>query len=174
MFAPKAARGMAKHTLVRATTLWRPRAWATSVLAANRPITSTARPAAEIQKAVLTLLPILPYRRARVEDQLAQRRCGHRRSALRPGDDRAGRLRAPRTSSRAIAAAKRSSRGASVGDVEANPRRDRSPDAAHVVRPQGRHFYPSSRASRTRVLRRRRPDRRRHAVLSGSVEGAAP
>src|SRR5262249_44555726 len=51
--APKAARGMAKQTWVRATTFWRPRAWARSPLAANRPITSSARQAADIQKGVI-------------------------------------------------------------------------------------------------------------------------
>src|ERR1700720_2220920 len=51
--APKAANGMAKHKGVRATTLSMPRAWMISFFAANRPITSRARPAADIQKAVL-------------------------------------------------------------------------------------------------------------------------
>src|SRR5882672_10491247 len=50
--APNAANGMAKHKLVRATILSRPRAWAISFFAANRPITSSARTAADIDKAV--------------------------------------------------------------------------------------------------------------------------
>src|SRR3569832_22926 len=49
--APKTANGSAKHKLVRATIRSRPRARAISFFAANRPITSTARPAADIQKA---------------------------------------------------------------------------------------------------------------------------
>src|ERR1035438_4397180 len=51
--APKAANGMAKHKGVRATTLSMPRAWTISFFAAHRPITSRARPAADIEKAVL-------------------------------------------------------------------------------------------------------------------------
>src|SRR5258707_12866631 len=50
--APKAANGMAKHRLVRATILSMPRAWAISFFAADRPITSSARPAADIEKAM--------------------------------------------------------------------------------------------------------------------------
>src|SRR5437868_15454250 len=50
--APKTANGMAKHKLVRATILSRPQARAISFLAASRPITSSARPAADIEKAV--------------------------------------------------------------------------------------------------------------------------
>src|ERR1700731_4236001 len=50
--APKAANGMAKHKLLRAAILSRPRAWAISFFAANRPITSSARAAADIEKAV--------------------------------------------------------------------------------------------------------------------------
>src|SRR6266851_1541963 len=49
--APKAANGMAKHKLVRAAILSRPRAWAISFFAANRPITSSDRTAADIEKA---------------------------------------------------------------------------------------------------------------------------
>src|SRR5215813_13589875 len=51
--APKTANGMAKHKLVRATIRLRPRARAISLLAANRPITSSTRPAADIHKAGL-------------------------------------------------------------------------------------------------------------------------
>src|ERR1035438_6742230 len=50
--APKTASGMAKHKGVRATILSMPRAWAMLFLAANSPITSRERPAADIDKAV--------------------------------------------------------------------------------------------------------------------------
>src|ERR1035441_4813947 len=50
--APKAANGMAKHKGVRATILSMPRAWAISFFAANSPIASSVRPAADIDKAV--------------------------------------------------------------------------------------------------------------------------
>src|SRR5262249_2399674 len=121
--APKTAKGMAKHTWVRATTFWRPRAWAISVLAANRPITSRTRPAADIQKADIPAA-ILPWPRARVEDQFAQRRCGHLRARLyalamtgRAACTRRGRRAA------AIAAASCSIPRRKVsGDVDANPR----------------------------------------------------
>jgi hypothetical protein len=43
---------MAKHKGVRATILSMPRAWAILFLAANSPITSSERPAADIDKAV--------------------------------------------------------------------------------------------------------------------------
>ena len=48
--APKTASGMAKHKWVRATILSMPRAWAISFFAANSPITSSARPAADIEQ----------------------------------------------------------------------------------------------------------------------------
>src|ERR1017187_6388824 len=51
--APKAANGMAKHKGARATTLSMPRAWVISFFAASRPITSSARLAADIETAVL-------------------------------------------------------------------------------------------------------------------------
>src|ERR1035438_4203757 len=50
--APKTANGMAKHKWVRATTLSMPRAWVISFFAANRPIASSASPAADMEKAV--------------------------------------------------------------------------------------------------------------------------
>src|SRR5437660_2996141 len=50
--APKTANGMAKHKLFKATILSSPRAWAISLFAAHRPITSSARPAVDIEKAV--------------------------------------------------------------------------------------------------------------------------
>src|SRR5215813_2309242 len=50
--APKTANGMAKHKGVRATILSMPRAWAILFLAASSPITSSERPAADIDKAV--------------------------------------------------------------------------------------------------------------------------
>src|SRR5580692_10735262 len=49
--APKAANGIAKHKLVRATILLGPRAFAISFFAANRPITSSASPAPDIETA---------------------------------------------------------------------------------------------------------------------------
>src|ERR1700720_60180 len=51
--APNAANGIAKDKWVRAATLSMPRAWIISFFAANKPITSSARPAADIQKAML-------------------------------------------------------------------------------------------------------------------------
>src|SRR5580700_7863027 len=50
--APKTANGTAKHKPVSATILSMPRALAISFFAANRPITSSARPAADIDKVV--------------------------------------------------------------------------------------------------------------------------
>src|SRR5215471_15909067 len=50
--APKTASGTAKHKLLRATTLSRPRAAVTSFLAAHAPIKKTAMPAAHIAVAV--------------------------------------------------------------------------------------------------------------------------
>src|ERR1017187_1580074 len=50
--APKTANGMAKHKGARATILSMPRAWAILFFAANSPIASSERPAADIDKAV--------------------------------------------------------------------------------------------------------------------------
>src|ERR1700722_245395 len=50
--APKTANGTAKHKLVRAAILSRPRAWPISFFAAHRPMPKSARPAAAIEKAV--------------------------------------------------------------------------------------------------------------------------
>src|ERR1700675_2270021 len=50
--APKTARGMAKHKLLRATILSRPRARATSSLAAHRAIRKSRMPALHIESAV--------------------------------------------------------------------------------------------------------------------------
>ena len=47
--APKTASGIAKHKLLRATTLSRPRAWARSVLATHNPITKSRTPALYIE-----------------------------------------------------------------------------------------------------------------------------
>src|SRR5207302_5457494 len=50
--APKTARGMAKHKLLAATTLSRPRARAISALAAHRAIRKSRMPALHIESAV--------------------------------------------------------------------------------------------------------------------------
>src|SRR5579859_4431114 len=49
---PKTANGVAKHTGARAATLSIPRACAISLIAAHRPITSTARPTRDIARTV--------------------------------------------------------------------------------------------------------------------------
>src|SRR5260221_4146668 len=50
--APKAANGIAKHKLLKATTLSRPRASAISVLAAHSAISKSTRPALPMENAV--------------------------------------------------------------------------------------------------------------------------
>src|ERR1700689_903239 len=50
--APKTARGAAKHKLLKATTFSRPRACATSVLAAHAAIRKIRMPAAHIESTV--------------------------------------------------------------------------------------------------------------------------
>src|SRR5580704_8314754 len=50
--APKTAKGMAKHKLLKATNLSRPRARAISALAAHRAISKSRMPALHIETAV--------------------------------------------------------------------------------------------------------------------------